>query len=73
MKKMGTNKDRHKHTTPTRGRIIVPDGIYSVRDKKKKPVYTMHTVSFTGEFSLFAGPLKQDVTACLAVKSLVFI
>ena len=38
MKKSGdkqTQTNTDKHTTPTRGRIIVADGIYSVGDKKK--------------------------------------
>ena len=37
MKKSGdkqTQTNTDKHTTPTRGRIIVADGIYSVGDKK---------------------------------------
>ena len=32
---MGTNTNTHRQTTPTRGRIIVADGIYSVGDKKE--------------------------------------
>jgi hypothetical protein len=35
MKKSGDKQTQtDKHTTPTRGRIIVADGIYSVGDKK---------------------------------------
>ena len=30
---MGTHTDTHRQTTPTWGRIIVADGIYSVGDK----------------------------------------
>ena len=40
---MGTNKHKqtNRHTTPTRGRIIVADGIYSVGDKKPVAGFTI--------------------------------
>ena len=45
-----TQTDRHTHTqtTPTRGRIIVADGIYSVGDKNEKVVTQLVTCDHNG-------------------------